>query len=66
MDIRVVREFMVKNPEELLCKKDKIQLLPNLRHDNTIYLYCLQCSDTIDLGLGSYDRIKADINKNIR
>ena len=48
MDIRLVREFLKQFPNQLLCKKDQRQLLPNLRHD-----------DTIEIGYNSYDKMKA-------
>jgi hypothetical protein len=59
MDIRIVREFIKNYPSELFCEKDNRPLLPNLRHDDTIYLYCLECNDTIEIGYNSYDRMKA-------
>jgi hypothetical protein len=64
MDIRIVREFIKRYPSELFCEKDNRALLPNLRHDDTIYLYCLECSDTIEIGYNSYDRMKRVLTVN--
>lgn len=60
MDVRIVREFLgrYQGDKDITCPFDNYQMLPNLRHDDTIYLYCLACNHKVDVGYNLYDRMK--------
>ncbi len=63
MDIRVVRAFIELFPQDrdIKCPYDSYDCLPNMDHNDTIYLYCLACNYKINVGLNLYDRMKREL-----
>lgn len=62
MDIRVVRAYLEKFPQdrETKCPYDFYDCLPNLDDNDTIYLYCLACNYRLNIGLNLYDKMKRE------
>ena len=69
MRLQYVSKYISLSEEGLVsrleCPLDQGPLMPNLREDDIIFLYCLSCSYKKDIGISFYENIKKEVDKNV-
>lgn len=70
MKIQIVSKYLSLAKEGLVpqmdCPLDQGPLFPNLDNDDNIFLYCISCNYKSYIGLSLYNKIKKEVEKNVR